>query len=46
MFTKKKPIRRGNVRVTQYKEVIDWEAVGGAIFVGVIILALLSSCGG
>jgi hypothetical protein len=39
MFTKKKVIARGSYTIT--KIVIDWEAVGGAIVVGVIILLLL-----
>lgn len=46
MFIKHKPVRRDNVRVTQYKKVIDWDAVGGAAIVGVIILALLANCSG
>lgn len=46
MFTKKKPVRRDDVRITQYKTVIDWEAIGGVIVLLLIALAVLSSCGG
>lgn len=43
MFTKKKltGIARGEAR--QYKKVIDWEAVGIALFWGVVILLILSA---
>jgi len=41
MFTKLKPIRDINVRGRQYKKVIDWDAVFGAIFVGAIGIGIL-----
>jgi len=46
MFTKQKAVRQGNLRVTQYKKIIDWEAVGGALFLGFIILVAVASCAG
>ena len=42
MFTKKKHIGSAHA----YRTVIDWDAVGGAIILGVIALALLSQCSG
>ena len=46
MFTKPKHVGGGNVRVDEYVTVIDWEAVGGAIVIGLVILAVLSQCAG
>ena len=46
MFTKSKHVGGGNVRVDKYVEIIDWEAVGGAILIGLIILAILGQCAG
>ena len=46
MFTKKVPVRRTNIQATQYRKVIDWEAVGGAAFIVFIVLALIGSCAG
>ena len=42
MFTKKKHVGSAHA----YRTVIDWDAVGGAIILGVIALALLSQCNG
>ena len=44
MFTKEKEVGRGTYRVT--KKVIDWEAVGGVVFVVFIVLAVIGSCSG
>ena len=48
IFTKK--VRTGTVGVgvtkPVYKEVIDWEAVGGAIVIVVIVLAVLGNIAG
>lgn len=44
MFTKRKLVGGANVR--QYKTVIDWEAVGGAIVIGFIVLAVLGAMAG
>ena len=46
MFTKPKPIRDIHVRGRQYKKVIDWEAVFGAIFLGVVGLFILGAIAG
>lgn len=50
MFKKKVPVRQDNVRVTQYKEVTDWEAVGKAIVLGfigfVVLCAIIGANGG
>lgn len=37
MFTKKQQVGR------IYKTVIDWEAVGGVIVIGIVVLAVLGS---
>lgn len=41
-FTKRKPL--GGVHFS--KEVIDWEAVGGAIAIGLIVLAVIGALNG
>ena len=48
MFTKKVYVGSASRTTTAkvYRTVIDWEAVGGAIFIFVIGLLVLSSCGG
>ncbi len=43
MFTKLKPVRDINVRGRQYKKVIDWEAVGGAIILAVLAVLALNA---
>ena len=47
MFTKKVYVGGASRTTTAkvYRTVIDWEAVGGAIFIVVIGLLVLSSCG-
>ncbi len=42
MFTKKKHVGSAHA----YRTVIDWDAVGGAIILGVIALVLMSQCSG
>lgn len=44
MFTKRTKVGGGNYGV--YKTVTDWEAVGVAIFWGLVALFLLKACGG
>ena len=41
MFTKDKPVGSGSYRVT--KKVIDWDAVWGAIILGIIVIAILAN---
>ena len=40
-FLKKVPTRSGAVRVTEYKTVIDWEAVGAGAFWAVVGLGVI-----
>ncbi|WP_160093338.1 hypothetical protein [Oceanicaulis alexandrii] len=48
MFTKR--VRVGTVGVGAakpvYKDVIDWQAVGGAIVIGLIVLAVIGNIAG
>ena len=41
MFTKPKKV--ADLRVQGYKKVIDWDAVCGAIVIGVIAIAILGN---
>lgn len=42
MFTKKKHV--GSVRADKYVTVIDWQSVGAAIVIAVIVLGVIGSC--
>ena len=42
MFTNKKHV--GSVRADKYVTVIDWQSVGGAVVIAVIVLAVIGSC--
>lgn len=43
MFTKNKLTGAANIHARKYKKVIDWEAVGAAVFWGAVILLVLSA---
>lgn len=46
MFTKPKHVRDIHIRGRQYKKVVDWDAVFGVIFIGVVALIILGAIAG